>query len=143
MSDLLELTREECEAILRRGRIGRLAVAEGNVPYVVPVSFVFADDAIYGHTSPGHKLTLLRGARACAILVDEIQDFAVWSSVLARGRWNELTDDEGTFRARSLILARFGDPWWATAGHGHRTTLADAVFYRVDIESLTGRSQNA
>ena len=134
---------EDAQQRFRRNRIGRLAMVDAAGPYVVPISFVYADGAIYGHTSPGMKLSLLRRSPQVALLVDEIQQLAVWESVLVRGRWHELTTADEQYRARCLILNAFGSPWWATAGHGHRTTLADATFHRIDIEAVTGRSQNA
>jgi hypothetical protein len=41
-----------------------------------------------------------------------------------------------------LLLRAFeGNLWWVTAGHGHRTTLWDAILYRIEIDEITGMAQ--
>jgi len=139
---LVELSASDCEALLRRNTTGHLAMVDGEAPYMVPISFVFADNAIYGHTSPGKKLDLLRRSPQVAFLVDEIRNLATWQSVLVEGRWEELTAPADLYRARSLILDAFEGPWRATAGHGHRTTIFNAIFYRIRIERVSDRGQN-
>ena len=142
-TEVTEMTRDECEAVLRRNGIGRLAMVDGERPYLVPIAFAYARDAIYGHTPAGRKLAVLRRSPEVALLVDEIEDLGEWRSVLVEGRWSELTAPAAQDNARLIILNAFDNPWWATAGHGHATSLADAVIYRIDIETLTGRRQQA
>ena len=79
-----------------------------------------------------------------SFLVDEVQGPAHWRSVLARGRFEELHEEEDKFRARAVLLHAFeGSLMSATTGHGHRTTLGDAIMFRIVIEELTGRAENA
>ncbi|HEX6029810.1 MAG TPA: pyridoxamine 5'-phosphate oxidase family protein [Tepidiformaceae bacterium] len=144
MEDTLrEISLAECETLLRQKRIGRLATRDAEGTYIVPVSFAYADGCIYGHVAPGRKLALMRRWPHVSFQVDDITSLVHWRSVIVRGKWHELTDEHDKFRARMLILKAFGgDPWMATAGHGHRTTLADAILYRIEIEEITGRAQN-
>ena len=87
---------------------------------------------------------LMRRWPHVALLVDEIQNPAHWRSVLVRGRWEELHTDEDKFRARALLLRAFeGSLMSVTAGHGHRTTLGDAIVFRIVIEEITGRAEPA
>ncbi len=47
--------------ILRRAVVCRLGLCDGRRPYVVPVSFGFADNALYFHTAgEGQKVDILR-----------------------------------------------------------------------------------
>ena len=141
---LRELSADECLQFLRRHRIGRLAVRDAEGVYIVPVSYAYGDDAIYGHAAPGKKVQLARRWPHVAIQVDEIWNPATWVSVLVQGRWHELDAEEDRFRARALLLQAFeGSLMSATAGHGHRTTLADAIIFRVSIETMSGRAENA
>jgi len=143
MTDLRDLSRRECEALLQHTRVARLATRDGEGTYAVPISFVYADDSIYGHAAPGRKIELMRQWPQVAVLVDEIKTIATWRSVLVRGTWRELHEEVDRVRSRALLLSAFdGDLWWATAGHGHRTTLADAILYRIDISEMTGVAQN-
>jgi nitroimidazol reductase NimA-like FMN-containing flavoprotein (pyridoxamine 5'-phosphate oxidase superfamily) len=143
MSDLRQLSLDECESLLRHSRLARVAVRDAEGTYMVPISFAYADGAIYGHSPPGRKITLMRRWPHVSVLVDDITNFATWRSVLCRGKWQELTDEQDRTRARMLLLRAFeADLWWVTAGHGRRTALADAILYRVEIEEITGMAQN-
>lgn len=141
---LRELTTAECIEFLRHHRIARLAIRDAEGVYVVPISYAYGDGAIYGHAAPGKKVQLARRWPHVAVQVDEIWNPATWKSVLVQGRWHELDAEEDRFRARSLLLRAFeGSLMSATAGHGHRTTLADAVIFRVSVETISGRAENA
>lgn len=115
--------------------------AEG--AYLVPIGYAYGDGAIYGHTAPGKKVRLMRRWPHVTLQVDEIRNLATWRSVLIRGTWEELADEEDKRRARMLLLKAFGGELFAvTAGHGHRTTLADAILFRIRIDEVTGKAQN-
>jgi nitroimidazol reductase NimA-like FMN-containing flavoprotein (pyridoxamine 5'-phosphate oxidase superfamily) len=143
MSELRQLSLDECESLLRHSRLGRIAMRDAEGAYAVPITFVYADGAIYGHAAPGRKITLMRRWPHVSLLVDDITNFATWRSVPCRGKWQELHEEEDCVRARSLLLRAFGgELWWVTAGHGHRTTLSDAILYRIEIDEITGMAQN-
>jgi uncharacterized protein len=140
---LRELSVAECDRFLRARRIGRIAIRDAEGAYVVPISYAFADGCIYCHAAPGHKVTLMRRWPHVAFEVDDIRNPATWRSVLVQGKFEELTTEEDRFRARALLLRAFeGSLMSVTAGHGHRTTLAEAVLFRIRIESITGRAEN-
>jgi nitroimidazol reductase NimA-like FMN-containing flavoprotein (pyridoxamine 5'-phosphate oxidase superfamily) len=141
---LRELSVDECIGFLRRHRIGRLAVRDAEGAYIVPISYAYGDGSIYGHAAPGKKVQLARRWPHVAFQVDEVWNPATWVSVLVQGRWHELDREEDRFRARTLLLQAFeGSLMSATAGHGHRTTLAEAILFRIDIETVSGRAENA
>nr|HPM26427.1 pyridoxamine 5'-phosphate oxidase family protein [Methanothrix sp.] len=45
-----DLSKEECSSILSAARYGRLGLAREGRPYVVPMSYVYADGRIYLHS---------------------------------------------------------------------------------------------
>ena len=140
-SAIRELTFAECESILRRGSVGHLAMRDAEGAYIVPLVYVFADGCLYGHAAPGRKLTLMRRWGHVAFSVEEVEDLTRWRSVLVRGKFEELCNDEDRDRARMLLLRAFGGNMaMVTAGHGNRTTLADAVLFRIVPEEITGRT---
>lgn len=143
LGSLREMPISECEEFLRHTHIGRIGVRSENGVYVLPVAFALAEGAIWGHSAPGRKINLLRRWPHVGFEVDAVRSVAVWRSVLVQGTWHELTRDSEKSHARAVLLRAFeGNLWWATAGHGHRTSLADALLYRIDIEEISGRAQN-
>ena len=144
MSETLrEMPLSECEEMLLASRVGRIGVRSEAGVYIVPVAFAFAEGAIFGHSAPGKKMALLRLWPHVGFQVDEVRGVTDWRSVLVQGKWHELTEEAGKGHARAVLLRAFdGNLWWATAGHGHRTSLADAMLYRIDIEEISGRAQD-
>lgn len=75
----------ECEAILARNNVGRIAFALQDRVSVVPVHYVYDDGWIYGRTAPGGKLRDLLRNRRVAFEVDEHTQLFDWRSVVVRG----------------------------------------------------------
>jgi len=140
---LRELDQQECEAILLRNSVGRIGIRDAEGVYVVPLSYALRQGCIYAHCAPGHKLALIHLWPHVGFEVDEIQSPEEWQSVLARGRCEELRDEDEKFHARAFLLGAFdGELTKVTSGHGHRTTLADATLLRIRLDELTGRANN-
>ncbi len=71
------LQKEECDAVLRRGTSGVLALdGDGGYPYAVPLSYVYDGDKLYFHSAKsGHKLDAIRRnpkASFCVIDKDQV-----------------------------------------------------------------------
>ena len=137
-----DLSTSEMTALLKRHRFGRLGVRDVEGVAVVPISYVLDRDSLICHSPAGHKLQLMRLWNHVGLAVDEIDDEEHWMSVLVQGRFHELTDPAQQQEARLTLLKAFdGNPEAVTAGHGRRTTLADAIVFRISIDSLAGRAQ--
>ncbi|MFD2058461.1 pyridoxamine 5'-phosphate oxidase family protein [Mesorhizobium calcicola] len=54
--NIKEMTRQDCVALLKTQRIGRLACVRDLKPYVVPIHFAFGDNAIFSFSLPGRKV---------------------------------------------------------------------------------------
>ncbi len=76
---------EECEEILARNTVGRLAFALQDRVSVLPVHYVYEDGWIYGRTSAGGKLREILRNRRIAFEVDEHTQLFEWRSVVVRG----------------------------------------------------------
>jgi nitroimidazol reductase NimA-like FMN-containing flavoprotein (pyridoxamine 5'-phosphate oxidase superfamily) len=76
---------EECEEILTRNTVGRLAFALQDRVSVLPVHYVYEDGWIYGRTSAGGKLREILRNRRIAFEVDEHTQVFDWRSVVVRG----------------------------------------------------------
>ena len=110
-----ELSREEAEAVLRRGTSGVLAVAgDGGYPYAVPLSYAYAEGKLYFHCArAGHKLDALRRdpkASFCVIDQDQVvpEEYTTYfRSAIAFGTVRELTDEEEKRRAIELLALKY------------------------------------
>lgn len=87
MQEAIDLTREECERLLRAGVAGRAALSSPTGPYIVPVNYSVVDDAIIVRTSPYSLLGTYGRDSMLAFEVDQFDHERQrgWS-VVARGR---------------------------------------------------------
>jgi nitroimidazol reductase NimA-like FMN-containing flavoprotein (pyridoxamine 5'-phosphate oxidase superfamily) len=138
-----ELTEQECANILRASNVGHLACASGNQPYVVPVTFAFADNCIYSFSLSGQKIDWMRQNPQICLQVGDFKEGHGWKSVIVYGVFEELPDRIGSKRERDhawSLLSRHAN-WWEPGGL-KPVTAAPApthLFYRIRIERVTGR----
>lgn len=93
-----ELAREECEVVLARNHVGRIAWSHANHIDVEPIHYVHAGRWLFGRTSPGAKLDTLAGGfyhvSPVAFEVDEVEALFSWRSVVVHGNFYPI-DPEG------------------------------------------------
>ena len=137
-----ELSPGECEAVLERATIGRVACAKDGQPYIVPVHVAFHQGYLYGVATLGQKIEWMRTNSRVCVEVDEITNPRHWTTVLAFGHYEELPSTPDNREGRALaeeLLAQRSVFWFpATAkvpSHEHATP----VLYRISIIRVTGR----
>jgi hypothetical protein len=142
------LSEAEIEAVLGRELIGRVGCHADGRTYVVPITYAYADGTVYAHTADGLKLRMMRDNPQVCFEVDHMDDLANWQSVIAWGRFEELSGSDAD-HCMALLLARLL-PLSATSEtshpsksltHQHRALeegLA-AVAYRIVITEKSGR----
>ena len=103
MAQTRDLSERECQALLRSGAVGRVAISTPMGPQIVPVNYTVVEDAIIVRTSPYSVLGTYGREALFAFEIDEIDDGRdrAWS-VQARGRIAPVLD-----RAE-LVLIRGG-----------------------------------
>jgi nitroimidazol reductase NimA-like FMN-containing flavoprotein (pyridoxamine 5'-phosphate oxidase superfamily) len=120
------------------GRIG--CAADGQI-LVVPVTYLYDGQAIYGQTREGTKTRLLRQNPAVCFEVDEVCNPHCWRSVVVQGLYEELEGDERCYAEQRLGPGRTA-PVTQTAGLTLTTSTPEAtITYRIQILSKTGRSE--
>jgi nitroimidazol reductase NimA-like FMN-containing flavoprotein (pyridoxamine 5'-phosphate oxidase superfamily) len=63
--------RSVIESILNNAEVCRIALADENEPYIVPVCFAYEDNTIYFHSAPaGKKIAMLTKNPRCCVEVD-------------------------------------------------------------------------
>jgi len=140
-----KLTAPQCREVLARTRLGRLACARSNQPYVVPISVYFDPDenVLYGFSTLGQKIRWMRENPLVCVEVEEIVSRHDWTTVVAFGRYVEIPRGTlgASFRRRAYELFAKQSEWWlpgaANLAAGERP--AAAVVYRIRLSRLTGR----
>lgn len=89
-----ELTSDEIHQLLSRNHVGRIAFSFHDQVDIRPIHYVYADNWLYGRTSPSDKLTTLRHNQWVAFEVDEVRGPFDWESVVAHGSFYRLSDEE-------------------------------------------------
>jgi uncharacterized protein len=134
------LDRTECEAVLARNHVGRLAFSFHDRVDIEPLHYVYDNGWLVGRTSYGAKLATLRHRPWVAFEVDEMQGLFDWRSVVVRGTFYIVTADGTPIEAeaweRAIGLLRKLVP--ATAAPGDPVPFRTVIF-RIAIDEITGR----
>ena len=132
MADVRELSPSECEALLRAGVAGRVALTTPTGPHILPVNYSVVDGAVIVRTSPYSLLGTYGRDTTVAFEVDQFDhDRHRGWSVVARGRAEAINDSAEVDRIRRVWEPR---PW---AG-GTRS-----LYLRLHWTELTGRQLGA
>jgi uncharacterized protein len=139
------LAPSECREVLARARFGRLACARSDQPYVVPVSLYLDPEhnVIFGFSTVGRKVRWMRANPRVCVEVEEIVSRTDWTTVVAFGRYEEITRGPESAPLRERAAGLFGrEPqWWlpgaASLASGEQHVLP--VIYRIRLGRLTGR----
>jgi len=133
-----KLRPSEITSTLRKNTIGRIGVSAEGRTYVVPITYVYDGDSVYGHSMLGQKIRMMRRNPAVCFEIDEITDMANWRSVIAQGTYEELSGDVAVAAAK-LIRARLAPLTKSeTAGPSGRRGRAH-VSYRIRLRERSGR----
>lgn len=97
------LNKRDIIDLLERQPIGRLGCHADDETYVVPVNYVYRNNAIYGQTGNGKKLEMMRKNPKVCFQVDEISDTFRWKSVVLWGTFQELTGQERQQAMQGII----------------------------------------
>lgn len=138
--------------LLERGFVGALGTAdEDGWPYVVPLSYVLYNGAVYFHksTRPGHlRHNLEFDSRVC-FEVDEpgpvfpsgekspCQTSVGFRSLILFGRCTPVADRDEKLAAFRALMAKYADPSWERPDVWPDMDLT--AVYRIDIERITGK----
>ena len=87
------LTDIEIEEVLTDNYLGRLGCTDGENIYVVPVNYIYAGGKIIAHSAEGKKIQYMRKRSGVCFEVDEMEDMMNWRSVIAWGKYEEVTDE--------------------------------------------------
>jgi uncharacterized protein len=138
--------RAAIDAVIRRARICRLAMALHDRPYVIPLCFGYEQNTLYFHSAPeGKKIDILKENNQVCFEFDvdhqivEAETACRWGmkfrSVVGYGRASFLEDHQAKRNALDAIMRQYSK-------HNHsfaQTAVDHTVLIKVDIESMTGK----
>jgi nitroimidazol reductase NimA-like FMN-containing flavoprotein (pyridoxamine 5'-phosphate oxidase superfamily) len=139
-----EMTDSECEALLARATLARLACSRDGQPYIVPIQFSFdaGRRCLYAFSTVGQKIEWMRENPKVCVEVEDVADKDRWATVLVFGRYDEIGDsaDEAETRRRAWERFQKRPEWWFPAAAKLRSREHHAmVIYRILIDRVSGR----
>ncbi len=141
-----EMVEQECEELLGRARLWRLACARDNQPYIVPVYLGSTPGSLYGFATMGQKIEWMRLNPLVCLETDEVRSQTDWASVLVLGRYEEFHDTAKYAEQRQqaqAALEKANPLWWKVgleAGQTRQRFDRDhAIFFCIHIDQITGR----
>jgi len=126
---LKDLLPHECLSQLAMVRVGRVGIAAGEAPLILPVNFIVLGESVVFRTVPGTKLGAAKAGAAVSFEADEYAPDGTWGwSVLLHGIASEMAAGAERDSIRVTLLRA-----WA-----FHEGAADRIV-RIDPTSITGR----
>lgn len=134
---------DEIERVLQAEVVGRIGCCAGGRTYVVPVSYVFADGAVYAHSGDGLKIRMMRQNPNVCFEVDHVEDLVNWHSAICWGTYEELEGAEAQ-RGLELLRAALRGRLPRAGAHGHvaaEESVGESVpvVFRLNVSEKSGR----
>lgn len=144
-----ELDQSQIDNLLQSEVVGRIGCYANGMVYVVPVTYVYDGNCIYGHTDEGMKVRFMQANPQVCFQVDHIENIANWQSAIVQGTFEELGDGDAD-RAVVLLKSRLLPvvaSHSAAVSHGlesyvqyrMQTASRHGIVYRINIKEKTGR----
>jgi len=138
--------RAEIDAIIGEGKVMRLALADNNLPFVVPLFYAYDGTALYFHSAKGGtKMAILeRNPQVCfeisvdhGVIESELAcDFeARHRTVIGFGTAALIQEEAAKIHALDLIVARLTDKKFTYP----QANLSHTAVVRIAIVSLKGK----
>lgn len=138
--------RAEIDEIIRAGKLMRIAMVSGDMPFLVPVFYGFDGTSLYFHSAKaGSKIEIIkRNNNICfeisidhGIIEDAIAcDFeAKHRTVIGVGKAVEVEDEAEKIKALDLIVAKFTDKKFEYP----KNNLGLTAVFRIEIASVKGK----
>lgn len=142
------LTENECREFLKNEALGRIGCSNNGETYVVPINYLFDNQNIIAHSQDGKKISMMRLNPSVCFEVDKMLSFQNWKSVIAWGKYQEITEETEKQNALQAFVNRMmyfkisetAQPPELSANRIHpRNEKIRTVVFKIIIENLTGR----
>ncbi|MBX3241551.1 MAG: pyridoxamine 5'-phosphate oxidase family protein [Chitinophagaceae bacterium] len=145
-----KLNSQEIEELLASQQLARLGCMHGKKVYIVPISYAYDGEYIYGRTREGMKIDFMRKHPDVCIEVENITSMAEWKTAIAWGKFEELNDaklrSEALRKLSSRIIPgaasetlRFSDDWPFSPAD---INSIEGIVYRIKLDEKSGRFEH-
>lgn len=142
-----DLTANQIETVLHREVVGRIGCHANSTTYIVPMTYAYDGQFVYGHTREGMKIDMMRKNPKVCFEVDVMDNMSNWRSVIAWGTFEELKTPEEREKGMQQLIDRVmplltGETTVShsmTNGHGKYIEAIKGVVYRIKLTKKTGR----
>lgn len=141
-----KLNEQEIDELLHDELVGRIGCHAGDMTYVVPISYAYDGQFVYGHTFEGMKISLMRQNPHVCFQVDNTRNLANWKSVITWGEFEELEEEAARQNALRCLNARLLPvissttmrlaAAWPFTDEEEQT---DGILFRIRLTEKTGR----
>ena len=137
---------EEIEKILMESRVCRLAMVDGDKPYIVPMNFGYSKGCLFFHSAKqGRKIELMKKNPNICFEVDELIklkkaslacDWGVdFKSVIGSGKVVFLEDLKEKIHALNMIMSQYSDRKFEYT----EEMIEETLVIKVVIDEMTGK----
>ncbi len=134
----VRLSEDESRGVLNAARVARLGCIVDGEPYIVPINYFFEDGCAYSHSLPGLKISALRKTSMACLQVDEVESDIRWRSVLAFGKYEEITNSGERGKTLGKLLNRFPMLTPVESAIAEDAGPPPVIVYRIRINKITG-----
>ncbi len=138
----------EMEEIVKKVKVCRIAMCDGNIPYVVPVNFGYKDNSFYFHSaSEGRKIEILRRNNNVCVEMDLEHEIIIgkmpcasgtkYKSVIGFGKAFVIENVEEKKTAMSIIFNHCSDGKTFEFQERH---LKRVTLFKIVIDQITGKN---
>lgn len=145
------LSEIEIENLLKRQVIGRIACHADGASYLVPTNYIYDGTSIISHSTQGKKIEMMRKNPEVCFEVEEIQSIFRWQTVIAWGRFEEITDPQERGRAMQGLIHKImplvsdpvQHPFHAiTVNEYDIETKIELILFKIVLSTKTGRFES-
>ena len=136
------LTAQEIDSVLLTESVGRIGCHVDGRTYIVPITYAFDGQRIIGHSSLGLKVEMMRQNPEVCFQVDQVENLGNWRSVIAWGKFEELSEAEAMAALGLLVEKLKTVPASETAlpvGGTAMKAPERAIVYAIRLGQKTGR----
>jgi hypothetical protein len=134
------------DSIIDRAEVCRMALADGDQPYMVTLNFGYENDALYFHCAlEGRKIDIIRRNSKACVSFDADTEMVTeekacgwtmrYKSVVGFGRASLIEGHEAKKEALAVIMRHYSDRAFTFQDAAVRKTMV----IKVELERLTGK----
>ena len=138
--------KKEIEKILQESNVCRMAMVDGNKPYIVPMNFGYCDGCLFFHSAPeGRKIDLIKKNSNVCFEVDQLIRFekaklacdwgVEYKSVIGSGKAQLLDNLEEKIEALNIIMSQYSGRTFEYPDE----MLKKTVVIKVTVDRMTGK----